>query len=503
VAQKTKRSGSTARGRVHLEKDRPAIDVEGIGPAFAARLGALGIRTVHELEDADADDLAPQIGTHPSTFRQWQSMAELIDVHGVGPQYAELLVRSGVSSVRELAASDPDQLVAAIEAAEAGREHAIQGGPEGRKSVARWIEAAKRHPRARPEPPAPEPAAPVHHERIVVIPTALYWTCLLLSLLFLALAAGLYRDYLSNYLFGVAYYLYWVTVVFAVIVIAWTTLGLLRRGRVVHRTVKGTRAVVAGVTEGVRNRSEANEGAMGRLAAKWTQRFARLVRAVVWIVGLPWRIAVWAWYTAEKLVWRIVLVLYDILYYPTYAAWLLAHWAIRTAVRIVVWALGVAWKVLRLPLYLPLVRRWWRKSMRPKILKNWRASVAHQRHLGAMRIERGRRLAQLRGENPDRWEADHKRRRGFPLPHPEKGRVRIRKRIAHIQETQRARREGRPVPKRPRLPKERQENLEEPRTAEPETPAAGPEGKRRLTGILRGGKASGAAAGEAEGAAEP
>ena|GEM_PF-1802250 len=484
MAKKTKH-GSTRR--VHLEKDRPVLDIEGIGEAFAARLGALGIRTIHELEEADADEAAPQIGTHPATMRQWQSMAELIDVHGIGPQYAELLVRAGVSGIRELADADPEKLVQAIEAAEAGREHRIQGGPEGAKTVARWIENAKRHPRARRETEAAPEPTPVRHERIVVIPTGLYWTCLLLSLFFLTLAFTIYRDYLTDFLFGVALPLKWVTVFFALIVIVWTTLGLLRRGRVVHRTVQGTKAVVTGVAEGISNRSEANEGAMGRFATKWAHRFAKLARAIRWIVLLPYRILVWAWYTAEKLVWRIILVLYDIVYYPTYAAWRIVHWAVRTAIRIVVWALRVVWKVVRLPLFLPGIKRWWRKSMRPKILAQWRASVAHQAHLRAQRLERGRRLAQLRGENPDRWEADRKQRKGFPLPHPEKGRIRIRKRIAHIQEVQRARREGRPVPKRPKL--ERRKDADEPATEEAPTEpqeATADEKKRRLAGILKG-----------------
>jgi hypothetical protein len=342
----------------------------------------------------------------------------------------------------------------------------------------------------RPDAPPAEPAAPVVHERVVVIPTRTYWVVLGLSLLFLFLAAGLYRDYLP--FFSIAFY--YATVVIALVVILWCVIGLARRYRIVHRTVRGVRETTVGVVEGIRNTSEAHEGAVGRFVQRWAKRLEKVIRLVVWIVRLPIRILVWAWYTAEKLVWRMVLIAYDLLYYPAYAAWLLAHWAVRTSLRVTAFALRVAWKVLRLPLYLPLIKTWWRRSQRPKILARWRAFRAHRDHLAAQRVDRGRRLAQLRGENPDRWQADYRRRRGFPLPHPEKGRIYIRKRIAHIVAVQQARRAGKPAPKwessRRKLREERraQEQAETP--SEPEaTPAEKP---KRLRGLLRGRRSEGA-----------
>lgn len=233
------------------------------------------------------------------------------------------------------------------------------------------------------------------------------------------------------------------TVALALLVIFLTVIALLRRGRVLHRSVRATRHIATGVVEGIRERGEEAEGSIGRF-------FSKLARFLKWLVLLPWSIATWAWYTGEKLFWRILLILYDVLYYPLYTAWLLIHFALRVALRIVAWALRVAWKILRIPTRIWPVRRWWRTKKMPEIMGQWNAFVRHRNHVRAMRIEKLRRLHALKGENPDRWQADYELRRGFPLPHPEKGRVHIRKRITFIGEVQRARRQGRPHPKRVR-----------------------------------------------------
>lgn len=287
---------------------------------------------------------------------------------------------------------------------------------------------------------------------LVVVPTGAYWVVLIVSLLFLLVAVGFYDPELDKYVPFLASTLRFATVVLAVCLIAWSAVALLHRGRVVHRTLAAARGVTTGAVEGMRAQSEAREGAWERMAARWARRLQRLGRVVLWLVLLPWRIVTWTWYNAEALAWHLVLVAYDLLYYPTYAAWLLVHWALRTSLRIIVFALRVAWTVLRLPTRLPLLRTLWARRYRPRILARWNGLVAQYEHGRAVRLDRGRRRAHLRGEDPDRWEADHRLRRGFPLPHPDKGRVYIRRRIARIREIQRARREGRPVPRRTRTP---------------------------------------------------
>lgn len=334
-----------------------------------------------------------------------------------------------------------------------------------------------------PRPAAPPSSTPLVHERVVVVPTKGYWLALALSLATLAVAVGFYSPTLN--IFGVA--LYWGTVALSLIVIAIAVVGLSRRKRIIHRSVRAVRRSGVALADSVRARGDAHEGDLERWIAKWVGRFAKLGRLIFFLLWkLPIGILLWAFYTAQKLVFRILLLGYDILYYPTYAAWLVANWAVRVAVRIAVWALGVAWKVIRLPLYLPLLRTWWRKNARPKILARWRAYVAHVKHRHRMRIEKGRRLAVLRGENPDRWEADKRLRRWFPLPHPEGARFWMRKHIAHISEIQRARREGRPIPKRKQPEEEAPPESEV--FPEPEAPTAEAKPVKRLSRLGRGRK---------------
>jgi uncharacterized repeat protein (TIGR01451 family) len=147
-----------------LEADRPAIDIEGIGETYAKKLEKMGINTIHALRQANAAEVAKKTGAPETTVREWMAMAELIDVKGVGKQYAELLVRAGVTSIAQLAASDAKELAGRIEEVQEGREVRIQGGPAGVKTVKGWIKAAKDHPlgKAGPAPAAaaPAPAAP-------------------------------------------------------------------------------------------------------------------------------------------------------------------------------------------------------------------------------------------------------------------------------------------------------------------------------------------------------
>ncbi len=295
------------------------------------------------------------------------------------------------------------------------------------------------------------PPSPVVHERVVVIPTRGYWIVIGVTAIIMAFTFTFGAQTLS----AVHYILYVATLFLCGVVLLIAGVGLSRRYRIIHRTVRRAKRATVGAVDAVRARGEAHEGAWERFATRWSRRLGVFGTFVVWLFRLPVRIVIWTWYFGEKLFWRIILIGYDLIYYPLYAAWQLAHFAARVANRIFWFALRVAWKVLKLPLKLPVARTWWRKSARPKILASWTRFQAHRAHRRAVRIDKGRRLAVLHGRNPDRWEADFKIRRGFPLPHPERARVSIRKRIAHISAVQRARREGRPIPKQEKVRLER------------------------------------------------
>jgi predicted flap endonuclease-1-like 5' DNA nuclease len=145
VGAKPAKDAPTFTSKPPAGKGVNVIDIEGIGPVFAEKLGKQGISTIAELRRADAATLAQRIDAPENTVRQWQSMGELMGVKGIGPQYAELLVRSGVESVAALRKTDPKKLLAAIETTNEGRQVAIQGNPVGPKLVKGWIGAAKKH----------------------------------------------------------------------------------------------------------------------------------------------------------------------------------------------------------------------------------------------------------------------------------------------------------------------------------------------------------------------
>lgn len=128
----------------------PAIEIEGIGTVFAARLKEAGVSTVGGVKAADPAVVASLVKVNVETFRQWQSMADLIEVDQVGKQYSELLVRSGVLSVDSLAAMDARTLLTLVEETQASKKDgserlvSIQGTRVTMERVREWIAAARR-----------------------------------------------------------------------------------------------------------------------------------------------------------------------------------------------------------------------------------------------------------------------------------------------------------------------------------------------------------------------
>lgn len=127
-------------GKVHLVRD-----VEGIGDHYGNLLDDMGIKDTQQLWNADATYVAAALKIMPSEVEGWQSMAELMAVDGIGKQYAELLVRSDVSSIDELCAETPRPLLDRIHRLESHQGNRIQGNTIGIKIVESWIRAAQAH----------------------------------------------------------------------------------------------------------------------------------------------------------------------------------------------------------------------------------------------------------------------------------------------------------------------------------------------------------------------
>lgn len=120
-------------------------DVEGIGPQYKEQLESLGIVDTEQLWEADPEEVADSLDVAKRRVRNWQDQGELMALDGVGPQYAELLVRAGIRSIPELEAWDPDPLFQAIEDKQEELDVRIQGSKLTQDRAATWIQQAAEH----------------------------------------------------------------------------------------------------------------------------------------------------------------------------------------------------------------------------------------------------------------------------------------------------------------------------------------------------------------------
>lgn len=96
------------------------IDIEGVGEAYAEKLQAAGIDTVAQLLEKCGSpkgrkDLAEATGISGKLILKWTNHADLFRIHGVGPQFAELLEAAGVDTVKELRHRKAENLAAKME----------------------------------------------------------------------------------------------------------------------------------------------------------------------------------------------------------------------------------------------------------------------------------------------------------------------------------------------------------------------------------------------------
>jgi predicted flap endonuclease-1-like 5' DNA nuclease len=127
----------------------PLRAIAGIGPAMAARLKALGIRTTEKLLEAsktakDRKNLAERLDVDEQTVLRWANLADRMRIKGVREPYAELLKDAGVDTVKELKYRNPGRLAEAMAAANEKRKR-VQLLPS-EKRVGHWIEAARKLP---------------------------------------------------------------------------------------------------------------------------------------------------------------------------------------------------------------------------------------------------------------------------------------------------------------------------------------------------------------------
>lgn len=124
-------------------------DIEGIGSAMSKKLDKAGIKSVNALLKKGTTrkgrkEIADASGIDESVVLKWVNMADLYRIKGIGKQYAELLEKAGVDTVKELKNRKADHLVAKLaEVNQAGKKRLVRVLP-GLKRVQNWINEAKK-----------------------------------------------------------------------------------------------------------------------------------------------------------------------------------------------------------------------------------------------------------------------------------------------------------------------------------------------------------------------
>ena len=124
--------------------------VEGIGPAYAQKLGEIGILTTGKLmvegvTRAGRQELAEKTGISETLILKWLNMIDLYRIKGIGSEYAELLKAAGVDTVPELAQRNADNLFQAL--ANTNETKRLVRQLPTPDQVVEWVEQAKNLPR--------------------------------------------------------------------------------------------------------------------------------------------------------------------------------------------------------------------------------------------------------------------------------------------------------------------------------------------------------------------
>ena len=125
-------------------------EIEGIGPAYAAKLKDAGITTTEQLIEKGAapkgrEELATGTGISAKLILEWVNHADLGRIKGIGWEYADLLEAAGVDTVPELAQRNADNLHAKLSEINAAKE-LVRRLPSA-DQVSAWVEDAKTLPR--------------------------------------------------------------------------------------------------------------------------------------------------------------------------------------------------------------------------------------------------------------------------------------------------------------------------------------------------------------------
>jgi predicted flap endonuclease-1-like 5' DNA nuclease len=127
------------------------IDIEGVGPVYASKLEAVGVKDTDALLMLGATpkgrkELAEKSGVNETLILKWVNRVDLARVKGIGSEYADLLEASGVDTVVELGTRKPENLVKKM--AEVNEAKNLVRKLPALTQVEDWVKQAKDLPRA-------------------------------------------------------------------------------------------------------------------------------------------------------------------------------------------------------------------------------------------------------------------------------------------------------------------------------------------------------------------
>lgn len=126
--------------------------IEGIGPANAKKLRAVGVRSTDSLLKTGGTkkgrkEIAASSGIAERSILEWVNRADLMRVKGISTQYSDLLEAAGVDTVKELAKRRPDNLTAKMKQvndAAVAKGRSIVRRPPSQVEVEKWVAQAKK-----------------------------------------------------------------------------------------------------------------------------------------------------------------------------------------------------------------------------------------------------------------------------------------------------------------------------------------------------------------------
>ena len=121
------------------------IDIEGVGPKYAEKLGGAKIKSTDDLLELCCDKkgrkaVAESTGISEKHLLEWANLADLMRIKGVGEEYADLLEEAGVDTVKELATRNASNLAEAMD--KVNEKKNLTNRVPNADAVQKWIDEA-------------------------------------------------------------------------------------------------------------------------------------------------------------------------------------------------------------------------------------------------------------------------------------------------------------------------------------------------------------------------